>query len=116
MRNPFDIELRGALQPSVRDQPNARALFLRDVGRIGASASTREAEGEQGRHAAWDRAQVANRQGFGARPQRYKAGHPTDYMLRAILRDNAIAEYDRRVKVAKMFTPQELGEWPSATF
>lgn len=120
MTNPFDAPTRGALQRSVVSQPHARELFIRGLGRISQGTSVREGEHEQGRRGEWEQAQLSQRQGFGhlsptARPQRYKAEHPTDYMLRAILHDNAVATYDRQVQLNKIFAKDDV-PWPSATF
>ena len=108
---------RLALQPSVLalDPGFARAQFLRDLAnrqRINQGVS--------------DRAELENRQAYDARIRelhsgkhgygflapgaetdrkwnpRYKpAGNPNQYMIDAILRDNAIAEYDRNAPVLR---------------
>lgn len=114
----FADVMRLALQPSVAaglDPDFARAQFLRDI-----------ANEQRRQQSAREPAELANRQAYDARLRdlhsgahgfgylapgaendrkwnpRYKpAGNPNQYMIDAILRDNAIATYDRAAPLVR---------------
>ena len=101
----FDDVTRLALQPSVLDlDPDfARAMFLRDINRTHQGGAAREQRRLTEERAAFDedrrQRETAAQRTFRTLPekeQKYRpSGNPNQYMIDAILRDNAIAQYDR---------------------
>jgi len=92
-----------ALQPSALDlDPEfGRALFLRDIDRTHQGYRTRQAD----ERAAFDKdlagRELARAKDRSAQPLTFEekrfrpAGNPNQYMIDALLRENAIAQYDR---------------------
>ena len=107
----FERITRQALQPSVLglDPAVGRAQFLADLERFGrVQRSSREQPEAQARaaHEADLRRRQSGQEGYGFlapgaendrrwNPRYRPPGNPNQYMLDAILRDNAIATYDR---------------------
>ena len=101
----FGDVTRLALQPSVLDlDPEfGRALFLRDIARTHQGGTAREQQRLTAERAAFDEdrrhRETEAQRTFRTLPEKEKqyhpSGNPNQYMIDAILRDNAIAQYDR---------------------
>lgn len=101
-----------ALQPSILglDPSFARGLLVRDLNREAQVGTSRRADQRRGFNTAVqlaEKTRKSGQQGYGflqpkARTPRYQpVGHQSQYMLDAILRDTALAEYDRRAPLLR---------------